>query len=207
MCGYSGKIRPKYYQGVINNEDESLQLGKYPTLSWSCDAFTNWLTQNAYNIGAGAVNTALGTVTQIGEANAIGAISTLSNGINSILGGIVGASMLPNTPQGNVNSGDVSFLFNINRFKIMHMRPKKEILQSIDDYFTKFGYKVNRVKIPNITGRKYWNYIEIGQGEELCHGNIPNNYMETINTIARRGVTIWHNHSHMGDFSLNNVII
>ena len=28
---YSGKLRPKHYQGITNNEDESLPLGKYPT--------------------------------------------------------------------------------------------------------------------------------------------------------------------------------
>lgn len=135
VCGYGGKIRPKYYQGLTNNEDESLQLGKYPTLSWASDAFTNWLTQNAFNIGVGAVNTAFGTATNIAKMEPASAISTLSNGISSILGGIVSASMLPNTPQGNANAGDVSFLFNINRFKIMHMRPKTEYLKILDRIF------------------------------------------------------------------------
>lgn len=69
------------------------------------------------------------------------------------------------------------------------------------------GYKTNRVKTPNITGRTYWNYIEIGSHEEFVHGNLPNNYLEVINNIARKGVTIWHNHDNIGNYSLNNTIV
>lgn len=205
--GYSGKIRPKSYQGITNNEDESLPLGKYPTISWSSDAFTNWITQNAINLGISAVGTAVSGATQFVSGNVIGGTSTVATGIASMIGSMVKASMLPNTAQGNANSGDVSFLFNINRFKIMHMRPKKEYLQIIDDYFTRFGYKICKLEMPNISGRPYWNYIEIGASEEIGTGNVPSKYMDIINNACRRGVTIWHNHANIGDYSLNNTIV
>lgn len=143
--GYSGKIRPKYYQGITNNEDESLQLGKYPILSWSVDAFTNWLTQNAVNLSVSAISSVVGSAIAIGvgvsTSNPIAVASGIlsaSTSIANTFGQINQASMLPNTAQGNANSGDVSFIFNINRFKILHMRPKKEFLKRIDDYFTRF---------------------------------------------------------------------
>ena len=143
--GYSGKLRPKYYQGLNYNEDESLPLGKYPTLSWSSDAFTNWLTQNAINLGVQAFSTAVSGATQLTKSSislnpygVVSGVSSIATGIASIIGEIRQATMLPNTAQGNANSGDVSFLYNLNRFKIMHMRPKKEYLEIIDDYFTRF---------------------------------------------------------------------
>lgn len=71
--GYSGKIRPKNYQGLVNNEDESIQLGKYPTLSWSTDGFTNWLTQNAINIGFSAISTSASALAQASAGNIAGA--------------------------------------------------------------------------------------------------------------------------------------
>lgn len=212
--GYSGKIRPKNYQGIVNNEDESLQLGKYPTLSWSVDAFTNWLTQNAVNLTVGAVSNIVGSAISIGvgafTGNAIGVASgilSLSSGIANTFGQLNQASMLPNTAQGNANSGDVSFVFNINRFKIMHMRPKVEYLKRIDDYFNKFGYKLDELTMPNITGRRYWNYIEIGANEKIGYGDVPSNFMETINNACQRGVTIWHNHANVGNYALDNSII
>ena len=205
--GYSGKIRPKFYQGIGNNEDESLPLGKYPTLSWSSDAFTNWITQNAINLGISALGTSVAGATQFATGNIVGGTATVATGIASMIGSMVQASMLPNTAQGNANSGDVSFLYNINRFKILHMRPKKEYLQIIDDYFTRFGYKICKLENPNISGRRYWNYIEIGGSEEIGTGEVPSKFMETINNACRRGVTIWHNHANIGDYSLNNTIV
>ena len=72
MFGYSAKIRPKYYQGLQYNEDESIGLGKYPSLSWSSDGFTNWMTQNAVNLGINVVNTTVGGASQIAGGIASG---------------------------------------------------------------------------------------------------------------------------------------
>lgn len=81
------------------------------------------------------------------------------------------------------------------------LRVKTECLKIIDDYFTRFGYAVKSLAMPNITGRKYWNYVEIGASE------VPAKYMDTINNACRRGVTIWHNHANVGNYSLNNTIV
>ena len=55
-------------------------------------------------------------------------ISSIASGVANMIGTIDKASALPNTAQGNANSGDVSFGFNLNRFKYLYMRPKKEYL-------------------------------------------------------------------------------
>jgi hypothetical protein len=61
--------------------------------------------------------------------------------------------------------------------------------------------------VPNITGRRYWNYIQISNDDVLGVGSIPTKYMDVINQIAHKGVTIWHNHSNIGDYNLNNTIV
>lgn len=81
------------------------------------------------------------------------------------------------------------------------LRVKTECLKIIDDYFTRFGYAVKSLVMPNITGCRYWNYVEIGYGE------VPAKYMDVINNTCRRGVTIWHNHENIGNYSLNNTIV
>ena len=214
MFGYSGKLRPKYYQGILYNEDESLSLGKYPSFSWSSDGFTNWMTQNAVNLGINVVNTALGSASQITSGivkgnpiSVVSGITSVATNTASMIGDMFKASMGSNTAQGNANAGDVSFSQNLTRFKIMHMRPKKEYLQIIDDYFTRYGYKVNRIKVPNITGRTYFNYVEIDKSEEIGYGDVPSPFMEIINNACRRGVTIWHNHANVGNFALDNTIV
>lgn len=204
---YSGKIRPKFYRGIEFNEDESLQLGKYPVLSWSSDAFTNWLTQNGTNLTVEASTSLASSIVSMFTGNIAGGVTSIANTVSNTIGTLNKASMIPNTTKGNANAGDINFAFNLNRFKISHMRPKVEYLQIIDDYFTRFGYKINKLERPNIAGRRYWNYVEIGASEEIGTGSVPAKYWDTINSACRKGVTIWHNHENINNFDLNNSIV
>ena len=92
------------------------------------------------------------------------------------------------------------------------MSIRKEYAKIIDNYFTRCGYKVNRVKLPNMTNRENYNYIQIGEEENLCYPNNYNNLMipakalDMINTLFRNGITIWNNHENFGDYSVSNNI-
>lgn len=70
-----------------------------------------------------------------------------------------------------------------------------------------FGYKINRIKVPNITGRRNFNYVEIGQSDEMLVGNVPFKFMQELNNTCRKGVTIWHNHTNIGNYNVQNDII
>lgn len=209
--GGSGRIVPKNYKGMATNDDEALALGKYPTCAWSSDAFTNWLTQNSVNMAvslgltAGAVATTIATGGATAPALA-GAVMSVAGNIGNTIGQFYQASLLPNINGGQAN-GDVIWACNRNMFSFRQMRVKTEYLKIIDDYFTRFGYAVKSLEMPNITGRKYWNYVEIGANEEIGYGEVPSKYMDTINNACRRGVTIWHNHANVGNYSLNNTIV
>ena len=43
----------------------------------------------------------------------------------------------------------------------------------------------------------------VDKSEEIGYGDVPSQYMEIINQACRKGVTIWHNHANVGNFSLN----
>lgn len=218
--GCSGRIVPKNYKGATYNTDEALALGKYPTCAWSCDAFTNWLTQNAVNIPVNATMSMLGIGTggysEMQKAKAEGISTTgikAGIGINvagtvaNTIGQFYSASLLPNITGGQA-TGDIVWGMNNNKFVFREMRVKNEYIKVIDDYFTRFGYKVNSLKVPNITGRTYWNYIEIASSEEIAEGNdLPASYMSMINSICQKGVTIWHSHANIGNYSLSNAIV
>lgn len=209
--GGSGRIVPKNYKGMATNDDEALALGKYPTCAWSSDAFTNWLTQNSVNMAvslgltAGAIAGTIATAGATAPALA-GAVMSVAGNIGNTIGQFYQASLLPNINGGQAN-GDVIWACNRNMFSFRQMRVKTEYLKIIDDYFTRFGYAIKSLEMPNITGRKYWNYVEIGASEEIGYGEVPIKFMDTINNACRRGVTIWHNHANVGNYSLNNTII
>jgi len=214
--GGSGRIVPLNYKGMVTNDDEALPLGKYPTCGWSSDAFTNWLTQNSVNLAVSNAMSIVGSgasysnLTGKKQSEQISGAQNIGISIAGEIAGTIGqfrtASLMPNI-SGGQPTGDVSYAMDRICFTIRQMRSKNEYMKIIDDYFTRFGYAVKRIKTANITGRRYWNYVEISSSDEIGYGDVPSKYMETINNACRRGVTIWHEHDKVGDYSLQNSII
>ena len=88
---------------------------------------------------------------------------------------------------------------------IHRLQKKQPLAKRCDDYLSMFGYKINDVKIPNLTGRTNWNYIKtIGCNFE---GDIPQMYLNKIKEIFNSGITLWHNPNTMYDYSQNNTIV
>lgn len=228
--GVSGKLVPTNHKGMTRDDDNSLPLAKYPTCAWSSDAFTNWLTQNAVNesinmafgiFGAGnqyassirSINANNQKVQETGKGemqSTTGASINLGMNIAGTvarqIGNFYSGALMPNI-QGGQNTGDVTWASGRNTFTFRCMRVKTENLKVIDEYFSRFGYLTNRVKVPNITGRQNFNYIEIGSSEEIGYGEVPSIFMNNINNACRRGVTIWHNHNNLGNYNIDNSII
>lgn len=217
--GCSILVYPNNYKGIVDNYNEGIMQGKLPTLSWSGDSYTNWLTQNAVNINAGVVGDIAGSVIAAASGlfspNAVSATLSemrtgtgLFNGVASTVSQIYQHSIAPITSQGNTNGGDMLTGDNINSCYAYAMSIKYNFAKRIDDFFTMFGYKVNSLKVPNESGRPHWNFVQIADGDDIGFtGNdisVPTKSMDTINNIYRAGVTIWHNHDEIGNYALDN---
>ena len=201
------KCVPLNYKNTLEeyNEEEGIMAGKFPTLSWSNDEYINWLTQNSVNIGVGVASNLLTIIGGIASGNAALGVSAIANGamgIANTMGQIYQHSITPNSAKGNINGGDINTCSETNTFYFYKNSIKQEYAKIIDNYFDMFGYKVNDVKIPNITGRPNWNYVKTID----CNitGNIPQEDMQTIKNIFNNGVTLWHNTSTFLDYSQNN---
>lgn len=211
--GCSIKYVPTYYKNKDGlNYEESFNGAKFPIGSWINDIYTNWLTQNGLNIGISTV----GNMLQI-----IGGLTQLSNGATAIQGasnigsGIMGITntvaqvhqheLAPNQVEGNINSSDVMFGVRKIGATFYNMSIKPEYARIIDNYFSMFGYKVNELKIPNITGRRNWNYVKTIDVNII--GAIPQDDLQEIKSIFNKGVTFWHNATTFLDYSQNNDII
>lgn len=211
-CGCSIRLVPKNYKGSSKNYNEIVPLAKYPPCAWTNDAYTNWLTQNAINLQSqflGLAGAGIGTVASLAMGNVAGVVGggmSVAQQALSMVGEFRQANMLSNVQHGE-NSGDVNFAFRKNTFTFKKMSAKNEYLQIIDDYFTRFGYAIKRLDTPHLSGRTNWNYVEIGANESIGYGSVPSKYMTEINNACRRGVTIWHTHDNIGDFSLDNSIV
>lgn len=202
----SGSIRmiPLNFKGASENDNEGINMGKFPACNWDTDVFTNWLTQNGVNIGLQVAGAGISMATSIATGNPIG-IASSALSIGDTLGEIYKESKIPPQANGNINSGDVVTASGKNDFIFYNMSIKAEFAKIIDDYFTMFGYKTNKVKIPNLTGRQNWNYIKTIDCNIL--GDIPQMDLQSIKELFDNGLTIWHSPSTFLDYSQNNNII
>ena len=65
-----------------------------------------------------------------------------------------------------------------------------EFEEQLAQYWHMYGYKVNRMDVPNLRSRVRYNFIKtIGANIE---GAMENNYLATLKAIYDKGVTIWH---------------
>lgn len=210
--GCSIRAVPINYKGVGYNNSEGINLGKFPVCSYLSDVYTNWLTQNGVNIGLSA----LGSVAQIagGTAIAVTGVGAVA-GASAIASGVLGIanslatvyehSLIPPQLEGNVNCGDVNYSSGYNAFSFYKMNIKAEMVSIIDNYFSMFGYKVNSVKQPNISGRQNWNYVKTIDCN--IEAFIPQKDLQEIKDMFNMGVTLWHNPTTFLDYSQSNSII
>jgi hypothetical protein len=133
--------------------------------------------------------------------NVLGFASQVANTQNTIRQ----AKMVPPQAKGNTSGGYFQFANNSCHYTVYQMSVRAEYARCIDNYFSMFGYKVNTMKIPNVTGRRNWNYVKtVG-----CNiiGDIPQGDLNEIKAIFNNGVTIWHNPATYLDYSQNNDIL
>ena len=121
-------------------------------------------------------------------------------------------SLTPPQARGNTNAGDILFSARQMFIPAFKMTIKSEYARSIDNYFSMFGYKVNRLKVANQLGRTNWNYVQIGPNETIGYQKdnvtaVPPADLDNINKLYQRGITLWHNHATLGDYTQTNNIV
>lgn len=213
--GCNTKLEPYNYKVTTNTSNGKFEFGitgaKYPVCAWKSDYYTNWITQNSINIGAGmatdVAKAGIGIAASAAFGNPIGIISGsvgLFGSIANTIGQTYAAEKHPEYANGNLSGSD--YLIGTGKyFSAIKMCVRPEFASIIDNYFSMFGYKVNEVKVPNITGRRNWNFVKtIG-----CYieADIPQDDLEEIKSMFDKGITFWHNPSTFMDYSQNNDII
>lgn len=196
--------------------NEGVPSGKLPCLSWASDYYLNWKAINGKNV---EVQTALGGIGfGVNMALDIAGMAMgqptggsgqgvlgLASGLANTLQQVKEAKMTPPQAKGNVAGGDLQFSADRCGWTFRKMSIKREYAEIIDNYFSQVGYRVNTVKLPNLTGRRNWNYIKTIDVNILA--DIPQSDLSEIKDMFNRGVTIWHNPATYLDYNQNNDIV
>lgn len=99
------------------------------------------------------------------------------------------------TPNLAVAKGYLDFYF-----QNVHVRVDE--MKRLDDFLSCFGYAINKVKQPNLTGRKYFNFVQTQNA--VIAGDMPSSSKEAIGRIFDGGITLWKNGDNVGNYGHYN---
>lgn len=140
---------------------------------------------------------------------AINGSSNILNDTINLVAQVKTASTQPNHARGQ-QSSSVFCAMGYQGFHYMPYRIQGQFAKIVDDFFSMYGYKTNRLKVPNRNGRKAWNYVKTC-GCNLT-GSAPADVTASLVQIYDKGITFWrcidlstgNPFNRVGNYSLDN---
>ena len=214
--GCSVKLFPKGYKKIsdsVSNHpgwNDGIVSTKFPVCSWQNDSYVNWMTQQSVNVftnqvGAGFNIAGMVLNSSEGTGNPASAYSGLYNQQARYISERYQHALVSPQSSGSINSADIAWAFGEGNLAYYKMTIKAEYAKMCDDFLSQFGYKVNRLGIPNIHKRTYWDYMKTTSAN--LEGDIPEKDMLQIRNLFDNGCTFWHDATKFLDYSQNNSII
>lgn len=217
-CSYKGVKSYSELGGYTQLNTESLTLDCYPMCSWNTDTYATWLAQNSVPIALSTVSSAVGMggsfantaisathskhSNEVMDRNAINLGTNVVGAVCNVLSSMYSASIMADTCRGTVNNGGVNVANHRQQFYSSRVHISEEFAVMIDNYFTMYGYAVNKVKVPNIKHRPYWNYVKT-KGCNIV-GKLPSDDIRRICAIFDNGITFWKSGANVGSYSMDN---
>ena len=206
-------LYPVNYEGVTgSNYMHRLQYTNFGQCSWKNDAYTAWLAQNrntiAYSVASSVIQPLKGVIGGAMSGGAPGAVSGaiggLASGADSVFSLMAQArdrQIVPPEVHGQADSMNINSSYQMCYFTLYKMSCSYDMAESIDNFWSAFGYPIRKVETPNLTSRSAWNYIKTRD----CgiHGNVELDQLAKLRDIFDKGVTVWHT-DDVGNYGLDN---
>lgn len=206
---------PKNYSGLELDITSHMSLSGFPMCAWNGDAYKAYLAnnsmKNAVNLGSSVLSGASSVVGGLGDiitgkigsglSNIAGAAGNMLQTVGNLSQESHNATIAGNKMRGT-RSSNVMYGAHLMEFWFYNRHVDRSHIEFIDSYFSRYGYRIGQIKLPNITGRTNFNYVQT-RGSCVT-GSIPAEDLAIINSVFNRGVTFWHNMDAFGDYSVNN---
>lgn len=206
---------PYFYRGVAEKYDSGISISGFPQCSFNSDTFKLWLAKNQYGVAldtlgnVGQIVTGIATAVATGGVGAVLGATQVVTGVQGVMGtvnNVYQASKEPNKTHGGSAKNNLLTAINKNKFEFYWQRIKRQHAETVDNFFTMYGYQTNKLKIPNfvdpLKSRPYFNYVQTV--DINITGGIPCDDMQRLKAIFNSGVTLWNPHETMYDYSVNN---
>lgn len=216
---------PLNYDGMAKNYLENSTLSGLPLGAFNYDIYARWFAEhqststyedikNGVALGVGVIKTVAGVGTFLASGGVTMDMSsdltfagmqdayTAGDKILSKLSAIEDMKLLPPSAANGASSSEANLAHNSYGFLIQIITIRKEWAKSIDEFFTRYGYRVMTTKIPTLQNRSKWDYIKTLDAD--IGGNVPGSALAEIRRTFNRGITFWHGAENFGDYSQNN---
>lgn len=211
---------PNYYNGSWysqskKNYDEQLRFTDLPKVAFPISTYESWLAQDQTAMVVSAVGSVVGGLISGGVGAALGGIAgetlttmmvmgtanSIFSNMTNMLSAKTHANDMTNKWQGQP-TGNTIFAKEGIKFVFKKMQVEYNEAKKLDDYFTKYGYVCNELKIPSRNNRPHWTYLQT----DNCNivGEFPSDDIARMKSIYNKGITFWNYASEVGDYSLDN---
>lgn len=192
------------YKGEENNYENSIYFDATTNeMPLRTDAWLNYLQNNKASRALGYVTDTIGLIGSVGSlagniaggnltGAAIGAGQVIGS-VEKIAGRYAAEKDLQNRPDEVKNtSQDVILNYTTKGLSLVlsTYEMRQQFKSKAFNYFYHFGYAVNDFETPNVNSRYYFNYIKTIGANIIS--NIDHDYIEQLQAIFDKGLTIWH---------------
>lgn len=196
------------------NYSYAVTYNGFPELAWATDVFKNYMALNKSSVRATMFNVVNETVP--GAARGLGNLlfgegmgrfrGLIEFGENagkfaSAIASYSDMERIPDRLRG-LTSVPAMAMTGAPGVYISEMCVKAEYLKMVDDYFTRFGYLVNILKVPQFNSRPNHNYLQTADCN--VEGDMPQEDSDELCAMFNRGLTVWHNPANFGDYTVSN---
>lgn len=208
-------VVPRYYKNDNYSWDKAITFDAIPQMAVAIDGYKAWVASGGamsftWETGKSMVNSffSMASTSMTTKPNSaqesIGTGKAQMQGLEAIGDTIIQTNIarkLPADLKGNIKTSPLTSGEKIrvyNRLQTINSDQAK----SIDDYFTMFGYKVNKLAIPNRHNRLHYTFIKT-KGCKV-HGNAPADAITRIQNMYNSGIRFWVNANEIGDYTVTN---
>lgn len=184
-------------------EEMRLEIENFPQCSFTTDIFKMYLGQNSATISSKLLSSAIETIPSIPKDN-----PPLLDNLN--LGGIIRSGgqiidMMRKAPKLNgTQTALTDYALGFKDFTFSRLTVTADYAETIDNFFTLYGYQTNRVKIPNRNVRPHWTYTKTSNCNIKPTGYMSCDMIAKVKDVYNNGITFWKNGDEIGNYNLNN---
>ena len=168
------------------------------------DPYLNYLNEHKLTRLTNYANQAISIAGAVASGNVLLGVS----GATNALGTIAQEQDLKTVPRTiNIGGDYITGLNRQTRLEKFTHRFNDSDMNRLAMMFHMYGYKQDKLIVPDLYSRKYWNYLKCSKCNiKSKNGSVPKEHLKELKSIFENGTTLWHinNGAVVGDYHLDN---